>query len=439
MNLFQGTIGKNLNRVLLLSLCLAAPHVFAADLSSSYALAKRNDAQFQAAKFNLEADSTVNLQAGAALLPQINFTAGRSEIDYDSGAFDDRYSQDQTELRLTQSLYHHEHWMSLHQANTSVDLAEAKYTAEQQSLMLRLASAYFDLLSAFDNQDYAEAEQDAISQQLEQTQQRYEVGLIAVIDVKEAQARYDLAVAQSIDAERQVATNQEALWVLTNEYAGKLARLKDDLPLIGPDPETVEAWVELAMANNPNYLVARHATEIARQEIEITRAGHYPSLDLIASHTNKDADGGSSPGESDTTAITVQLNVPIFSGNLTNSRTTAAHARFAAAQQDQEQARRTIVRQTRDAFLGTRSAISRVQALKQALVSTQAGADATRAGFEVGTRTGVDVLVSLRETYRAQRDYSRARYDYLLNGLRLKQAAGTVSSIDLDSINSWLR
>jgi len=226
---------------------------------------------------------------------------------------------------------------------------------------------------------------------------------------------------------------------LTGTPYDELERLAEDAPLVTPDPDDIEQWVTTAQEQNSALAGARHATEVARQGIEINRSDNFPTLDLVAQYAYQDTGGGFNRGESNTASIGVQLNYPLYTSGAIGSRVVQARAEFDAARERLEKQRRTTVQQARSAYLSVIAEISRVRALRQALVSTQAGAEATQAGFEVGTRTSVEVLIALRETFLAERNYARARYDYILNLLRLKQAAGILAEMDLEGIARWLR
>ncbi len=307
-----------------------------------------------------------------------------------------------------------------------------------------MAEPYFDVLSARDGVRFAEAEKNAIERQLEQAQQRFEVGLIPITDVKSAQASYDRAVADEIEARSSLDNAREALRSVTDRIPGRLAMVADDLPLTRPEPQDTEAWVERALQQNPEFLAARAGAEVARHEISQARAGHYPELDLYARHNDSDSSrngfaSSGQAGDSTTQSIGVELSWNLFSGGNTTSQTDQSRARFQAAQSRMVEARRSARQSTTDAYRGLEAAISRVRALDQAVESNEAAVEAVRAGFEVGTRTNVDVLSALGELYGAQRDYADARYDYILNRLRLKQAAGTLTVDDVRAVNGWLR
>jgi len=339
---------------------------------------------------------------------------------------------------LTQPVYHHDYWVGLRQADATVAQAEADYGVAKQDLMIRLASGYFDLLAAQDNLDFARAEKEATARQLEQAKQRFEVGLIAITDVHEAQAQYDLTVAQEISADNLLANAREALQEITGQYEETPQLLQDDIPLLSPEPADIEQWVAKATEQNLSLKSAQFASSVASEEVNRQRSGHFPTLDVVASKNYSDSNSAFG-SERESEQISLQLNVPLFAGGAVSSRTRQAAYRAEAAKQTLLQTRRGVVRQARNAYLGVIAEISRVKALNQAVISSAKANEATQAGFEVGTRTIVDVLLSQRELFRAKRDYARSRYDYILNTLRLKQAAGSLTHSDIAAVNKWLK
>jgi len=421
--------------------------VHAESLMDIYRQATEQDAEIRAAEANRNASREAKPQSVAQLLPNVSASANTNtrwrEVDNKAPADDiprSRFSDRGYSVTLSQPLFHYDYFMQLGQADALVAQADAEYLAARQSLMVRAAEAYFLVLGAEDSLTFAKAERDAISRQLEQAKERFEVGLIAITDVHEAQASYDLAVADVILAERVLANTREALRVITNQYHEVLARLEKEIPLINPDPEDVEAWVEKAQQNNPEIIAARFASEAARKEINVQRSGHLPTLDVVARREYNDSGGGQfGAGTREQDTVGLELNMPIFEGGATVSRTREAQYRFQGTSEVLEGTRRSVVQGTRDAYFGVLSQISRTRALAQAVVSTRSALEATEAGFEVGTRTIVDVLLSTREHYRAIRDHARVRYDYLLQTLRLKQAAGILEENDLQQIDKWLK
>lgn len=403
------------------------------DLLATYRAALQNDSVFLAAEYQQLAASETRPQARSAWLPQINLVGNVSRTDSDqTGSF----SGNGVDLSLTQTLYRQANYVVLSQAGLQVEQAKAEYVTARQSLLLRSAERYFSILAAQDNLDFTRADKSAIQRQLEQSKRRFDVGLIAITDVKEAQARYDLAVAKEIATDNQLATAREALRVLTGEYPQTLSHLDEASPLAAPDPGNIEYWVALAKQNNPQLLAVKLATQIAKKSIALERAARLPSTELVGRYTNNHSDGLA--GDSETTQLRIQLNVPLYAGGLIDSRLRQATANFELARRQLDSQRRATEQQTRDAYRSVLADISRVNALRQALISAQSGAEATQSGFDVGTRTAVEVLSALQETYSAQANYLKARYDFILNTLKLKQAAGVLATADIEQVNNWL-
>jgi len=441
--------GMNMRLGLVSSLvfaCAALPNLAAAGgLLDNYLLARDNDPQLKAADATRLAQGETKDQSVALLLPTISLSASTEDVNTDTDSnftFNpsrkENFNVNGYSLTLTQPVYHHDYWVGLRQADATVAQAEADYGVAKQDLMIRLASSYFDLLAAQDNLDFARAEKEATARQLVQAKQRFEVGLIAITDVHEAQAQYDLTVAQEINADNLLANTREALQEITGQYEQAPRLLQDQIPLLSPDPADIEQWVSKATEQNLGLKSSQFAQQVASEETNRQRSGHFPTLDIVANRniSNSNSSFGS---ESETDRIALQLNVPLFAGGAINSRTRQAAYRADAAKQNLLQTRRSVVRQTRNAYLGVIAEISRVKALNQAVISSAKANEATQAGFEVGTRTIVDVLLSQRELFRAKRDYARSRYDYILNTLRLKQAAGTLNVADIEAINEWLK
>ncbi len=427
---------------LLLAAALVLPQAaLASDLLGVYHQALESDPQLRAAEAAHRAAMEIRPQSRSALLPQVNLSAERNTIDSDiTGLGNRNYDTNGYTLSLVQSIYHHDTYVQLRQADAGIAQADAELRAAGHGLILRVAEAYFNLLAAEDNLEFAEAEKRAISQQLRQTKQRFEVGLSAITDVHEAQASHDLAVAQEIAAQNQLEIAREVLRELTGNEPDGTAPLSGEMALVGPEPADIDQWVETALQQNLGLLATEASVNAAREEVKRRQSGHYPSLDLVASRRYSDTrDAPSFGNESTTNTIGLQLNVPLYSGGRTSATVREAGHRLTQALEGLDQQRRATVRQTRSAYLGVIAGISRVKALKQSLSSTQTALEATQAGFEVGTRTVVDVLNSQRLVYLARRDYARARYDYLLATLSLKQAAGTLDVADLESINRWFQ
>ncbi|MDJ0760989.1 MAG: TolC family outer membrane protein [Woeseiaceae bacterium] len=399
-------------------------------------------------------------QARGALFPQINasgdWTTSESSgtsVDADAsgtfGTFSSESDSDTTQwqVSLRQTLFRWDQIVGLRRADKIVAKAEADREAAQQDLIVRVTQRYFDVLAAEDRLRAINADKQAIARQLEQAKQRFDVGLIAITDVQESQAAFDQAVADEIGAKRSLATAREFLREITGSYVSELSAPKADLPLNTPVPASEKEWVDLAMTQNLALVAARLDEQLARDQISLQKNGHYPSIDLVVSTGSRDSEsdrsinGGpflqaDSDGDSD--SIGIQVTVPLFAGGQTSSRVRQAVYEHRAEREQLQRVTRETERQARDAYLGVLSEISRVKALEQAVASSRTALEATEAGFEVGTRTIVDVLNSQFALYQSITNYYQARYDYILNTMRLRQAAGNLQVQDLERLDRWL-
>ena len=413
----------------------------AENLLELYDIAVQQDPQFQAARATQSSVKKSEDIARAGLLPTIGLAANLNRISYDaegSSAADDDYNRQDLTLNVSHPLYRRDRWLSVEQAQILSGKADVDYAAAQQDLIVRLVTAYFNVLSAQDTLEFVLSDKKAIERQLEQAKQRFEVGLIAITAVHEAQAAYDQSKANEITAENSLDNANEALREIIGNQDVVLAKLVEKLELSRPNPDDLKVWTEKALKQNPNVIAAVNNSEVAQKEIEVKRSGHYPTVDVVGSHAINRTDY-SNGTDSDTTSIGLQLALPLYSGGGVTASTEKAQLDFEAAQFAVEQSKRAVTRQVRDAYRGVIASISQVKALDATRVSSRSALEATEAGFEVGTRTIVDVLDSQRNLYLAMREYAQARYNYVLNGMLLKQAAGTLSVKDLEMVNQWLK
>jgi len=429
-----------LKQSLILPLLLFAARAPAVDLIEVYREAAATNPQVAASLANLEAVREQRPQAMAGLLPTLGARGSYTPNRYKSLSPKQpaETSNDKlASLNLSQPLFRYDRWIQLRQSDSEIARAEADYLAAEQSLMVTVAERYFKVLEAQSNLEFAEAEKAAIGRQLDQATQRFEVGLIAITDVKAAQARYDLSASREIQAVSGLVEAKDALRETVGTYYDKVDLLKPELALSDPQPDSADAWIEQAKQHNLSILSAQAGAETAKQSIELQRAGHLPTLDLNASATYNEA-GGAFPRKGESTQIGVELNVPLYEGGAVNSRTRQARSRFQEATENLSQAVRAAELETRNAFRGVKTDIAQVKALARSLESTEVAVQAEEAGFEVGTRTIVDVLNAQQEFYLARLNYARARYLYVVDQLRLKKAAGTLSEDDLAEVNKAL-
>ncbi|UCE89783.1 MAG: TolC family outer membrane protein [Pseudomonadota bacterium] len=439
--------------IMTLSLCLLVTGyspVRAASLMDVFQQAVVSDPTYLAAISERDAALQAKPQARSLYLPQLSVDARygriRDTLNQTNFApatglpFTKEYNSGSYGVSLNQVIYNGDFIQRLKQAGYEVMRAEANFNAERQALLVRVAERYFNVLDAQDNLEFARSEKKAIGEQLNQTKQRFNVGLTAITDVAESQAGYDQSVAQEIAAENQLAIAREELREVTGVYYDNLARLAEDFPLLTPEPANIEEWVKTALDQNLFLIAAENAMQTAEHEVKRQRAGHLPTLNLNAGYSATDQSDEPIVGrESEDLSATLVLEVPIYEGGRVQSQTRQAAAQYQQSKDLYEAQRRATEREARSAYLTTLANISGVRAVKQALVSTQTALEATEAGFDVGTRTAVDVLNRQRDVFQAKSVYAGARYDYVLQTLILKQAAGVLTVEDLESLNKWLR
>jgi outer membrane protein len=416
-------------------------NLLAEDLLEVYDLALQNDPQLQIAEANYLAAIQVLPRAQSGRKPQVTFNANGNRRETDNSQIGDNTADTLGySLNLTQSLYDNEVGGNIKAAEATSAAELARLESVRQAVALRVAEAYFAILAAHDNVDFAYAERTAIGRQLEQAQKRFEVGLIAITDVQEAKARFDSSEAQAIFAENLLENSYQALVVLTGDTSIKsLSRLEQEINLSLPDPANAEEWVDLALNNNRDLIAAQQDLNAARFERDKRSRRGYPTVDLFASYEDRDVENDTlGDFDQEDIIVGIEMEIPLYTGGRISAEQAEGEAQLVAAQNNTLLQSRLASQRSRIAYLYVVSGISQVNALKQTLESSNVALEATQAGFEVGTRTSIDVLVSLRETYRAERDYASSRYEFLLNKLRLKQAAGTLSIDDLTEINRLL-
>ncbi len=442
----------------------------AASLLEIYQQALQSDPQIHEAEARRLAALEAKPQARSAYLPQLSLSGDYSMTERTGPAFfqpdppdgdrvqaDGEWEADTMDwgLTLRQTIFSWDTIVNLKRADKQVARAEAVREAAQQDLVIRVAQRYFDVLAAEDRLTSVHANRTAIARRLEQAKQRFEVGLIAITDVQESQAAYDQAVADEISAKRSLATSREYLREITGEYVTSLSAPKEDFPLQRPQ-RSERDWVDTSLSQNLNLVASRLDEKLARDEISFRRNGHYPTLELTARVNDSERDSTQTfdyidpetfeprsvsysdtvPEKSD--GLYLSFNLPLFAGGGTTSRVREAVYLHRASREQLQRVTRETERQSRDAYLGVLAEESRVRALEQAVSSSRTALEATQAGFDVGTRTIVDVLNSQFSLYLAITNYYQSRYDYILNVLRLKQAAGTLQVQDLEEIDQFL-
>ena len=428
-----------------MAVALMAGQAAAADLEQIYREALAYDAALAAARASAEAGREKLPQGRAGLLPSLNLTGNTNWNDSTAhlatGNPSGRYNSNGWQVQLTQPLFRWQNWVQYKQGEIQAALADAQFELARQDLTLRAAQAYFDVLAAQDVLAAAQALNEANTQQLALAKKSFEVGTVTITDVHEAQSRADLSSAQVIAAESDLAVKRHALLVLTGKEPDSLKGLRKGVALSRPDPTDIQSWVAAAEASNLSVQANQLVSEIATREVERNRAGHLPTVDMVASRGNTATSnplGNFSAYNTDSTVVGLQLAVPLFQGGATNSRVREASALREKAVSDLDNARRTAAQSARQAYLGVTSGLAQVKAFEAAQVSSRSALDANKLGYEVGVRINIDVLNAQSQLFDTQQKLAKARYDTLMAQLKLKAAAGTLGDEDIKAINALL-
>jgi len=433
--------------------CLLLFFAFASTASAEgllevYRLAVQNDPRLGAVRYEYEASQKSTRGAVAGLLPTIiansentrerqNILSSQNAV---IGAGFSKFPIDQYSLTVTQPLFRLAAWERLSQAEAAEKQALAQRIAAEQALMVRVASAYLGVLAAQDNLAFASSERLSIGQQLQLAKERVARGLATVVNLNDAQSRFATSEAQEVDAKNTLDDAHQAMREIIGKLPATYSAVRDEIPIAGPEPNDVDKWIETAVRQNPGLEARRYASEVALQEMRKQRAGYAPTVDLVGSYINRKQGGTLFGGGShvETTDLSVKLNVPIYEGGLTTAATEEAALRHSKALQEVEAEQRAVDRQTRAAYLGVVGAVSRVQALEKGVVAQVSALKGKQESYRAGLLTLIAVLDAERDLYFVRRDYAKARYDYLLNRLKLKQSTGSLADTDLESIDKLL-
>ncbi len=436
------------------------------DLMSAYQDALKNDTQYLISHANLKATEQSVRLSRSSLLPQISASATRSrnETDFEGQGLDGSPSDPFTNLsegttyrvQLNQSIFDWSNWVALDQANLRLKASELTHGSNLQSLITRTAQSYFNVLSATENLSTTQSELEALKKQLDLTREQYESGLANATDFLNAQANYDQSLANEVSLKNSLTIAKEALRQITNNYYIQLEGMGDSLKLSDPSPNNIEDWTRVAAQENLGLKAQQYNVKVAKKDIERNRSGHYPSLDLNVTYSDSDSDTERSfpqgispniapPGTVQDTSNQQQgynagltLSVPIFSGFRVDAQTEQAKQNYLTSSHQHEQTARQVQASARNAFTNLQAAIISYNAYKRSLESSQSSLEATQEGYQAGTRNIIDVLNATRSYYNARRNLTRAKYDYLINGLNLKSAAGTLTEADLQEVNQLL-
>lgn len=441
---------------IVLPIVLWLPQAYAeqyrADLLGFYNAALVNDAQLSAARHAYQAQREAVPQARAGLLPTLSAGA-RNEVTHlsrDEPELSRERSGTTFQANLNQPLFRLDRWYGLEAAHSTVSQSEQELAAEEQALIYKSGEAYFETLRQLDTLAAAKAEEKALLRQRDQAQGRLEDGAASITDVYDAQAAYDSAQANRQLAERKVADAFEAMLRLTRQPYTAIAGMEHQLPIAPPMPNDAEAWVDTALSQNLQLQASQHAVMAAEHTLQQRTAGHAPTVDLVASYRKGDNDsfGYSNPtdygidGYRDRVAqssIGIELSIPIYSGGQVSSQVRESTERLYQRQDEQDDKRREVVLTVRNAHRAINSDIEQVKARRQSIISSAKAVEANEVGMDVGARNIADVLNAQRQLYASVRDYNNARYDYILDTLKLKQAAGTLAPSDLVSLEKYLK
>lgn len=428
-----------------LSLALLSAVSHGLDLSEALSKAKANDAAWQATQHSLEADA-LELSAGrGGLLPSIALSGSISQNKVDSSASNSAYNYKNTQwgAKATQPLFAPLAWFNYQRSRASYDISQANLRAQEQEFLLRVANGYFGLLRAQETLIYTQSEEAAYERQMDQAQKRYDVGLIAITDVLEAKAAFDTARANRISSEVALNDAQETLAIIIGEAPAKLVPLKTQTPIEKPQPGDPEAWAQKALSNNPAILIAEQSQEAAHAGFRQLQSTFLPTVNAFASYgsvdrTSTDSAAATTIAQSGTTtSYGLEATWQLFSVSNYASAKQASY-RATAAKDSLSATKKTIAGGARTAFLNVNASAARIEAGSQAVASSESSLDAVKAGYDVGTRNIVDVLLAQRNMYAAKRNYASARYDYVINSLKLKAVTGDLHEVDIQNLNSWL-
>ena len=419
-----------------------------ADLVAVYRDALAYDAQFASARAALEAGREKLPQGRTGLFPTIGLTASTTWNDVDttrrvSGATatNVQYNNNGWTVTLTQPLFRWQNWVAYTQSELAVAQAEAQFVLARQDLTVRAAQAYFDVLLALDTLAVAQAQKVAIAEQLESAKRNFEVGTATITDTHEAQARYDLTSAQEIAADNDLTVKRQVLRAVIGKEPEGLKNLKPGVQLVRPQPDDIGKWVEMAESASAPVQISQALYEVATREVEKQRAGHYPTLDLVATRGRSSASNSTTLGvgsDSNSSTIGLQLAIPIFAGGGVVSKDREAVALKEKAAADLDNARRTAALNARQAYLGVTSGLAQVKAYEAALTSSQSALDSNKLGYDVGVRINIDVLNAQSQLFDTRQKLAKARLDTLVALLKLKAAAGTLGEDDVAAINALL-
>ena len=433
------------------ALMVASAYASAADLTTIYEQAASNDAEIAAARATREANAYNVTIARGALLPQLQASYSHTVIDAEVESRDFTtqktstsnrdYELGELQIQASQALFNLNSWYTYQAAKTADKAETLNLQLSEQQLLLRTSAAYFDVLRAADNLETAQAEEKAVKRSLEQTRQRYDVGLIAITEVHEAQATYDLTYVNLLSQQAALDISFEALEVLTGQQHKNVNGLKDSVSMQMPTPTNVADWVTTGLEKFPGIQIASLQKTAVGHQRDAARYNRFvPTANLFANYTDGDQSPftGNDPTQSTVISYGVKVSIPVFAGGSLYGQSKQAAANLAATEYQLESQRRQVKQKIRSLYRQLQTTVQNIDARKQAITSAQSALEATETGYEVGTRNIVEVLDAQRQLFGARRDYANARYDYILTLLNLKFYAGTLNEGDIQALNAWL-
>ena len=436
----------------LLIVVLSCSYLSAENILEIYNEALENDPTYRSAEYSYLADKEIVVQGRAALLPSITLSGSTNWNEYyQNDVLQQEYNSFSKSARITQPLFRLDTWFNFKRSKSLTNAAEADFAYEQQSLLLRTAELYFGVLRAIDNLNAAISEEKAIKKQLDQAQQRFEVGLSAITGVQEAQLAFDLSKAARISTEGNLFSAREALNALIGREIFSLNELGDDLNVSSPYPNSKEEWVELALKNNYQLKASYLRKDAAKNNARNAVSNHLPKIDIVGSGSDSETNqfnyegfeingqGIPIPAVTGRRNYAIQMSVPIFQGGAVSSRRKQAYSQYNQADENSLFTERRVIQEVRSQFSNVATLVANVTAQKQAVISATSALEATQVGYKVGTRNVVDLLQAEKNLYSAEKNLANAKYDYILANLRLALAAGTISPSDIVDINNLLK
>ena len=422
--------------------CCFATSVQAQSLTSLFEAARSYDAAYQSAKYQFDATLAKGAQSKAGVRPTVNLSAGANASNQQTDPGSTRsYDNQSATISASQPLFRPANWATYQQGNKQAALAQAQLLAAEQDLLVRVSQAYFDVLAATDNLEFVKSQKTAVAEQLASAKRNFEVGTSTITDTREAQARFDLVVAQEIAAENDLQVKSVALQQLVGVPTAAPKPLTASAVLPALQPTEVEQWVRESETSHPGIQQQLVALDIAKLETQKAQAGHLPTIDLTGSYTTANNNGTStatSNFRSNVGTVGVAMTWPLFTGFSVQNRLKETLALEEKARTDLEATKRTVAQSTRTAYFGVQSGLAQVKALQAAEASSQSALDANKVGYQVGVRINIDVLNSQSQLFDTKAKLAKARYDVLVGGLKLRQANGTLQAQDLQAVNSLL-